>query len=152
MELSEDKVKRVQEVLGSYWAINRITAKHAEQNALSLGLSLQQMAIINILYTRPDSTIDDLKKKLFTSTEVITANVNGLVHGRLVEKLNTAFVENADAWRLQLTDKGREMSERSTQNAFAYKAMMKALEELDDKEIDKLIEINHKIEKLLKTD
>lgn len=64
MELSEDRVNRVRDVLGSYWAINRITAKHAEQNALSLGLSLQQMAILNILYGRPGSTVDDLKKEI----------------------------------------------------------------------------------------
>ncbi|EUJ48066.1 MarR family transcriptional regulator [Paenilisteria rocourtiae] len=152
MELSEDRVNRVRDVLGSYWAINRITAKHAEQNALSLGLSLQQMAILNILYGRPGSTVDDLKKKLFTSTEVISANVDGLVHARLVEKMNTEFVENADAWRLQLTEKGKEMSERSTQNAFAYKAMLKALDEIDDEDIDTLIRINRKIEGLLKAD
>lgn len=78
--------------------------------------------------------------------------MDGLVHARLVEKMNTEFVENADAWRLQLTEKGKEMSERSTQNAFAYKAMLKALDEIDDEDIDTLIRINRKIEGLLKAD
>lgn len=41
--------ENISELLKTYWSIQRISAGYADQNAASLGLTIQQLAMINVI-------------------------------------------------------------------------------------------------------
>jgi hypothetical protein len=56
LNFHDPKVKQVQEVYKSLWAINKTTAKLTKKNAESFRLTLQQLSILNTLFSFPDLT------------------------------------------------------------------------------------------------
>ncbi|EPA5250374.1 MarR family winged helix-turn-helix transcriptional regulator, partial [Listeria monocytogenes] len=113
-------------------------------------LTIQQLAMINVIYSTPGISVADLTKRLIITGSSAAANVDGLISLGLVVKLNKTIPNDSMDLTLKLSKKGEDLSKRSTANAFMYKAMMKVFENLTENEIEELIRLNKKVETLLK--
>ncbi|TGE32169.1 MarR family winged helix-turn-helix transcriptional regulator [Desulfosporosinus sp. Sb-LF] len=137
MDYNNDKVKRAAEVVQSFVTISKTLTKFALQNAVSLGLTLQQMGILNTIYSSPEITLKDITEKLQLSKSTVSVNVDGLVNSGLVER-KTSEVDRREI-QLTLTTTGKELSRRSVQNPLSYQAMISALEKLSEEDIQILL-------------
>lgn len=140
MDYNDTKVKQAGEVVQSFMAISRTLAKFSKQNAASLGLTLQQMGILNTIYSSPEITLKEITEKLQLSKSTVSINVDDLVNIGLVER--TTSKEDRREIHLILTLQGRELSKKSCENALSYKAMIKALEKMSEEDIRFLLRIH----------
>lgn len=150
MTIINKDTENISELLKTYWSIQRISAGYADQNAASLGLTIQQLAIINVVYSAPGISVAELTKRLIITGSSAAANIDGLINLGLVVKLNKTIPSDSMDLTLKLSKKGEDLSKRSTANAFMYKAMMKVFENLNESEVKELLRLNKKVETLLK--
>ncbi|TDK54195.1 MarR family transcriptional regulator [Bacillus salipaludis] len=143
LNFKDPKVKQVQEVYQSLWAINKTTAKFTKTNAESFGLTLQQLSILNTLFAFPESTQQELVERLISSKSTISVGVDKLVNMGLVERKFSD--EDRREVKLKLTIKGEEVSKNSSKNSISYKAMLSALENMDDEDIQSLLRIQKEL-------
>jgi DNA-binding MarR family transcriptional regulator len=76
MDYNDEKVKKAIEILQSFWAINKITTKFTRQNAESLGLTLQQLSILNTLYSFPGLTLKSIAERLHIPKSTVSVSVD----------------------------------------------------------------------------
>lgn len=143
LNFKDPKVKQVQEVYQSLWAINKTTAKFTKKNAESFGLTLQQLSILNTLFAFPQLTQQELAERLISSKSTISVGVDKLVKMGLVERKFS--VEDRREVKLKLTIKGEEVSKKSSENSISYKAMLSALENMPDEDIKSLLRIQKEL-------
>jgi len=74
MDYNDPKVRQAGEVVQSFMAISRVLTKFTSQNAESLGLTLQQLGILNTISASPEIT---LKDSLSVATEYRSCNLSG---------------------------------------------------------------------------
>lgn len=143
MDYSDKKVKKAIEVLQSFWAINKTTTKFTRQNAEKLGLTLQQLSILNTLFSFPGLTLKEITEKLLSSKSTVSVSVDGLVNLGLVERKTSE--EDRREINLKLTSKGEGLSRKSSENAFSYRAMVIALEKMNEKDVDSLVRLHKEL-------
>ncbi len=102
--------ENISELLKTYWSIQRISAGYADQNAASLGLTIQQLAMINVIYSTPGISVADLTKRLIITGSSAAANVDGLISLGLVVKLNKTIPNDSMDLTLKLSKKGEDLS------------------------------------------
>ncbi|CAG7647583.1 MarR family winged helix-turn-helix transcriptional regulator [Paenibacillus allorhizosphaerae] len=144
MDYQDPIVKQSAAVLQSLWAINKITTRLSQQNASGLGLSLQQMAVLNTLFSSPGITLKEVTEKLDSAKSTISVSVDGLVRLGLVERLPSAG--DRREVQLRLTAEGIELSKKSSQNAYSYRAMVSALSSMSKEDIDTLLRIHQELQ------
>lgn len=143
MDNNNLKVKQAGEVVQSFMSISRTLTKFTSQNADSLGLTLQQMGILNIISAFPEITLKDITDKLSLPKSTVSVNVDSLVNLGLVDrKINE---ENRREIHLTSTSEGKELSKKSSQNALSYRAMALALEKVNQEDIQVLIRIHKEL-------
>jgi MarR family transcriptional regulator, organic hydroperoxide resistance regulator len=147
LNFNDPKVKLVQEVYQSLWAINKTTAKFTKKNAESFGLTLQQLSILNTLFAFPESTQQELVERLISSKSTISVGVDKLVNMGLVERKFSD--EDRREVKLKLTIKGEDVSKNSSKNSISYKAMLSALENMAAEDIQSLLRIQKELLKNL---
>ncbi|MCM2534040.1 MarR family transcriptional regulator [Neobacillus pocheonensis] len=143
MDYHDEKVKRAIEVLQSYWGINKTTAKFTQQNAERLGLTLQQLSIVNLLKFTPGITLKEITQRLLSAKSTVSVSVEGLVQLGFVERQTST--EDRREINLRLTSEGEKVSKSSTQNPYSYQAMVSALEQMEETEIKQLVDLNKKL-------
>lgn len=143
MDYNNDDIKRAAEVVQSFVIISKTLTKFTKQNAINLGLTLQQMGVLNTIYSSPGITLKEITEKLQFSKSTASINVEDLVKLGLVER--KTFEEDRREIHLKLTSTGQELSKKSCQNALSYKAMMLALEKLSDEEIQFVLRIHNEL-------
>lgn len=99
--------ENISELLKTYWSIQRISAGYADQNAASLGLTIQQLAMINVIYSTPGISVADLTKRLIITGSSAAANVDGLISLGLVVKLNKTIPNDSMDLTLKLSKRRR---------------------------------------------
>jgi MarR family transcriptional regulator, organic hydroperoxide resistance regulator len=141
MELNfkDPKVQKVQEVYKSLWSINKTTANLTKKNAESFGLTLQQLSILNTLFSFPELTQQELVERLISSKSTISVGIDKLVKRGLVERKSSE--EDRREVKLKLTKKGEDVSKESSKNSISYKAMLLALEKMPEEDIQSLLRI-----------
>lgn len=137
------KVKQAGEVVQSFMSISRTLTRFTSQNADSLGLTLQQMGILNIVRTFPEITLKEITDKLNMPKSTVSVNVDSLVNLELIDRKITE--ENRKEIHLTSTSKGKELSQKSSQNALSYRAMALALEKLSQEDVQVLIRIHKEL-------
>lgn len=128
------------EVVQSFVAINKEIIKFTNQNASSLGLTVQQMGILNTIYVIPNITLKSISERLSVPKSTVSVNVDELVNLGLVERETSS--EDRREKKLKVTTKGQETSKKSIENSTSYKAMSLALEQLQETEIQTLLRIH----------
>lgn len=137
------KVKQAGEVVQSFMSISRTLTRFTSQNADSLGLTLQQMGILNIVSAFPEITLKEITEKLNIPKSTVSVNVDSLVNLELIDRKITE--ENRKEIHLTSTPKGKELSQKSSQNALSYRAMALALEKLSQEDVQVLIRIHKEL-------
>ena len=143
MDYNDENIKQAAAVVQSFVAISRTLTKFTQRNALSLGLTLPQMGILNTIYSSPEITLKEITEKLQLSKSTASVNVDDLVNLGHVER-KTSEVDRREI-HLKLSTSGQELSKRSTQNPLSYKAMMMALEKLSEEDIHILLRIHKEL-------
>ncbi|MDR3594844.1 MarR family transcriptional regulator [Clostridium sp.] len=147
MDYNDFKVKQAAEVVQSFMMISRTLAKYTQQNAESLGLTLQQLGVLNVIYSSPLITLKEITEKLFSPKSTISVSVEELVNLGLVERKSSE--KDRRQINLILTDKGKEISKKSIQKPSSYIAMVSALEKIPTEDIDTLFRIHKELSKFL---
>ena len=109
------------EVVQSFVAINKEIIKFTNRNASSLGLTVQQMGILNTIYGIPNITLKSIAERLSIPKSTVSVNVNELVNLGLLERIPSS--EDRREIKLKVTMKGQEISQKSIENSTSYKAM-----------------------------
>jgi len=137
MDYNNIKVKQAAEVVQSFMTISKTLTKFTSQNATSLGLTLQQMGILNIINSCPEITLKEIVNKLELPKSTVSVNIDGLVKLGLVDRKTTG--EDRREVHLISTAKGQELSRKSSQNALSYRAMILALEKIPQEGVQVLL-------------
>lgn len=140
MDSRNYNVKQAGEVVQSFMAISSALVRFSSQNADSLGLTLQQMGILNIVSTFPEITLKEITDKLNLPKSTVSVNVNNLVNLELVER--KIIEKDRRETHFTSTSKGKELSLKSSQNALSYRAMALALEQITEDDAQSLIRIH----------
>jgi MarR family transcriptional regulator, organic hydroperoxide resistance regulator len=147
MNYNDVKVKQASDVVQSFMMISKTLAKLTQQNAESLGLTLQQLGIINTIYSSPLITLKELTEKLFMPKSSTSVSIEELVKLKLV--IRKASEKDRREVNLILTDEGKELSKKSIQNPLSYKAMIAVLEKISEEDIHTLLRIHKDISDFL---
>ena len=143
MDYNDSKVKLAGEVVQSFLTISRVLTKFTSQNADSLGLTLQQMGILNLINAFPEITLNEITYKLNLPKSTVSVNVDNLVILELIERKTNK--EDRREIHLTSTLKGKELSKKSSQNALSYRAMILALEKLPKENVLVLIQTHKEL-------
>ncbi|WP_088226968.1 MarR family winged helix-turn-helix transcriptional regulator [Desulfosporosinus sp. FKB] len=143
MDNSSSKVKLAAEVVQSFMVISKKLVSFTQQNASSLGLTIQQMGIINTIYTTPSATLKAVTEKLQMSKSTVSVNVEELVKAELITR-KTSENDRREI-NLTLTPEGLNLAQKSCQNASSYKAMQSALENISAEKIQGLLETHQEL-------
>lgn len=124
----------------SFVAINKEIIKFTNQNTSSLGLTVQQMGILNAIYIVPNITLKSISERLSVSKSTVNINVDEVVNLRLIKR--TLSSENRREINFKITTKGQKTTRKSIENSTSYKAMSLTLEQLQETEIQTLLRIH----------
>lgn len=147
MDYNDFKVKQAAEVVQSFMMISKTLVKYTQQNADNLGLTLQQMGVLNTIYSSPLITLKEITEKLLIPKSTASVSVEELVNLGLAERKSSE--EDRRVINLILTDKGKEMSKKSIQTPISYIAMISALEKISTDDIDTLLRIHKELSMFL---
>ncbi|MFC9446714.1 MarR family winged helix-turn-helix transcriptional regulator [Bacillus cereus] len=140
MSLKDHNFKLAGEVVQSFVSINKEIIKFTHQNASSLGLTVQQMGILNTIYAIPNITLKEISERLSVPKSTVSVNVDDLVNLELIERKQSA--EDRREIKLKVTPKGQEASKKSIENSISYKAMSLALQQLQEDDVQTLLRIH----------
>lgn len=143
MDYQNHNVKQAGEVVQSFMAISGALARFASQNADSLGLTLSQMGIMNIISAYPEITLKEITEKLNLPKSTVSINVDNLVNLELIERRINE--KDRRETHYTSTSKGKELSKRSSQSALSYRAMTLALEKISEEDAQALIRIHKEL-------
>ncbi|MFB9761329.1 MarR family winged helix-turn-helix transcriptional regulator [Ectobacillus funiculus] len=143
MELNPQDLKQAGEVVQSFVSMNQAIIKFTQQNASSIGLTVQQMAILNLIRAKPEITLKAIAERLSLPKSTVSVNIDGLVNLELIERKQSQ--EDRREVNVKVTIKGKELSQKAIENSFSYKAMAVALEELSKEDIQTLLSIHNKL-------
>ncbi|HDX9672528.1 TPA: MarR family transcriptional regulator [Bacillus cereus] len=140
MNLKNDSFKQAGEVLQSFVTINKEIIKFTHQNASSLGLTVQQMGILNTIYAIPNITLKEISERLSIPKSTVSVNVDDLVNLEFIERKQSD--EDRREIKLKVIPKGQEASKKSIENSTSYKAMSLALQQLQEDDVQTLLRIH----------
>lgn len=145
MDYNDAKLKKAIEVLQSFYSVIKKTSDFTKKNAHELGMTIQQLSILNALATNSDLTLKNLTEvmSMSLSKSSVSLIVDKLVEQNIVERKSSTIDRRKII--LNLTEKGDYLYQQSQNNAYAYKAMLLALDGLNSKDIDSLLEIHDHI-------
>ncbi|PEZ62463.1 MarR family transcriptional regulator [Bacillus anthracis] len=137
MSLKNQSFKQAGEVVQSFVTINKEILKFTHQNASSLGLTVQQMGILNTIYALPNVTLKEISERLSVPKSTVSVNVDELVNLQLIERKQSD--EDRREIKLKVTNQGQEASKKSIENSTSYKAMELALQQLQEDDVQTLL-------------
>ncbi|OWT48621.1 MarR family winged helix-turn-helix transcriptional regulator [Bacillus sp. K2I17] len=140
MNLKNHSFKQAGEVVQSFVTINKEIIKFTHQNASSLGLTVQQMGILNTIYAIPNITLKEISERLSVPKSTVSVNVDELVNLEFIERKQSD--EDRREIKLKVTPKGQEASKESIENSTSYKAMSLALQQLQEDDVQTLLRIH----------
>ncbi|EJS58451.1 MULTISPECIES: MarR family winged helix-turn-helix transcriptional regulator [Bacillus] len=140
MSLKNQSFKQAGEVVQSFVTINKEIIKFTHQNASSLGLTVQQMGILNTIYALPNVTLKEISERLSVPKSTVSVNVDELVNLQFIERKQSD--EDRREIKLKVTNQGQEASKKSIENSTSYKAMELALQQLQEDDVQTLLRIH----------
>jgi DNA-binding MarR family transcriptional regulator len=148
MDYNDINMKHAGDMVQSFIAITKSLTRLTQQNASSLGLTMSQMGILNLVYTTPGITIKELTERLGIPKSTASVTTEELVNAELLER--RISTDDRREINLYITQRGSQLSQKSCENAPSYKAMNKALEELEPSDITLMLNLHNEILKVIK--
>ncbi|MDN9008995.1 MarR family winged helix-turn-helix transcriptional regulator [Brevibacillus laterosporus] len=126
--------------LQSFWAINRITSKLTQLDAAHAGLTLQQLAILNVIRFHPElKTLKQLTDRLLTAKSTLSISIDGLVTlGYLTREPSQ---EDEREIILSLTPEGHKLSQTINNHSSSHHVMETALQSMDPEDVETLLRL-----------
>jgi len=143
MKFDNKDLKKAGEVVQSFLGINKVLIQFTQKNAASFGLTIQQMSILNLIYIRPGMTFKSITEQLSIPKSTVSMNVDRMEELELVERKQS--IEDRRELNLTITLKGKEIAQKSIENASSYRAMAAVLEGLTEDEIQLLLRMNNNL-------
>ncbi|MBP0726675.1 MarR family transcriptional regulator [Bacillus sp. RG28] len=143
MNYENQDLKQAGEVVQSFLAINKALIQFTQQNAAGFGLTMQQMSILNLIYSKPGMTFKSITEKLMMPKSTVSMSIDGLVELGLIERKQST--EDRREVNLTITLKGKEIAQKSIENASSYRAIAAVLENFSVDEIELLKRIHHNL-------
>lgn len=143
MNYSDENVKRAGKVVQSFIEISKAITRYTKLNADSLGLTLSQMGILNMVSYNPGITLKEVAEKLSLPKSTVSINADDLVKSELLER--KASENDRREVKLIVTEKGMGFVKKSCDNALSYRAMISALEDLAEEDVRTLLGMHEKI-------
>ncbi|PFJ17615.1 MarR family transcriptional regulator [Bacillus cereus] len=140
MSLKNQSFIQAGEVVQSFVTINKEIIKFTHQNASRLGLTVQQMGILNTIYAIPNITLKEISERLSVPKSTVSVNVDELVNLEFIERKQSD--EDRREIKLKITPKGQEASKKSIENSTSYNAMALALQQLQEEDVQTLLRIH----------
>ncbi|PIE94749.1 MarR family transcriptional regulator [Bacillus fungorum] len=140
MSLKNQSFKQAGEVVQSFVTINKEIIKFTHQNASSLGLTVQQMGILNTIYALPNVTLKEISERLSVPKSTVSVNVDELVNLQFIERKQSD--EDRREIKLKVTNQGQKASKKSIENSTSYKAMELAIQQLQEDDVQTLLRIH----------
>lgn len=135
--------KQAIEVYNSFFSVTRQLKKLAHQSAVSLGLTVHQLQILNSIRTNPGQTQKEITESLVFAKSRVSIHIDSLVEQELVIR-KISELDRRET-KLYVTKAGEELCLRYNQEAFSYKALGAALEEFSQEEIDSLLKMHKQL-------
>lgn len=143
MDYNNLKVKKSAEVVQSFISIAKTLGEFTRKNAESLGLTIQQMGVLNRIYSAKEITLKEIVEQLSIPKSTASMIVDELVNLGLVER--KAYENDRRKIKLVSTQKGQELAKKSIDNPASYIAMINALEQISEEEIEAMLDVHRKI-------
>ncbi|PFJ10179.1 MarR family winged helix-turn-helix transcriptional regulator [Bacillus thuringiensis] len=140
MSLKNQSFKQAGEVVQSFVTINKEIIKFTHQNASSLGLTVQQMGILNTIYALPNVTLKEISERFSVPKSTVSVNVDELVNLQFIKRKQSD--EDRREIKLKVTKQGQKASKKSIENSTSYKAMELALQQLQEDDVQTLLRIH----------
>ncbi|WP_462410603.1 MarR family winged helix-turn-helix transcriptional regulator [Neobacillus sp. Marseille-QA0830] len=98
---------------------------------------------VPVAYASPELTQQEIAERLISSKSTISVGVDKLVKMGLVER--EISDEDRREVKLKLSNKGEEVSKASSRNSISYKAMLTALDNIPEEDIQSLLRIQKEL-------
>ncbi|WP_158602240.1 MarR family winged helix-turn-helix transcriptional regulator [Cohnella endophytica] len=139
----EDKQRQAIEVYDSFFSVTRQLKKLAYQSAVSLGLTVHQIGILNSVRTNPGQTQKEVTERMIFAKSRVSIHIDSLVEKGLV--LRQVSELDRRETRLTITPAGEELCARYNGEALPYKALESALPQFSREEIESLILMHQRL-------
>lgn len=140
-----DQEEKVQSVIHSFRDVSRFFYKQMWQHANELGVTIVQLQILKILAENPNISLQELTKRMSSGKSTVSSTVDRLVKADYVKRDRSE--EDRRAIVLSLTKLG-ETKKKEGQTLFIKR--LSRLNEIDEAEIEKLIELHELIKEKIK--
>lgn len=147
MNYNDVKTKKAMEVVQSFMMITKTLSKFTQKNSERFNLTLHQLGILNTINSCTKVTLKEITEKLMIPKSTASINVDELVKKELVNR--SLSEKDRREIQLSLTNKGKEISQKSIETPLAYMAMMEALEKIPKEYIENMIKSHEEILKNL---
>lgn len=143
MDYKDLDIKEAGEIVQSFMMISKDLTSYTKLNAESLGLTIQQMGVLNTIYVSPFITLKEITEKISMPKSTASITVDELVNLELIER--EISKEDRRKVNLVVTEKGKELSKKSIENPASYIAMKKALENISKEDREALVRIHKEL-------
>ncbi|KEK24750.1 MarR family winged helix-turn-helix transcriptional regulator [Bacillus gaemokensis] len=141
--MPNNNLQTATKVMQSFLAIQKTTATFTQQNAVSLGLTVSQIGILNTIYAKPDLTLKAVTKLLSLPKSTVSVSIEGLLQLGFIEREQSQ--EDRREIKLNITSKGKEVVQKSIKNSSSYRAMATALEKMPEEDTQTLLRIHSQL-------
>ncbi|PEQ71170.1 MarR family transcriptional regulator [Bacillus thuringiensis] len=108
-------MKEVHDKIGAEGVQSFVAINITNQNASSLGLTVQQMGILNTIYRIPNIILKSISERLSVPKSTVSVNVDELVNLGLIERNPSS--EDRREIKLKVTMKRQKISQKSIENS-----------------------------------
>lgn len=144
-KLQVNQEEKVQDVIYSFRDVNRFFYKQMWQHANELGVTIVQLQILKILSDKPNISLQELTKKMRTGKSTVSSIVDRLVKADYVKREQSE--EDRRAIVLSLTKLGET---KKVEGHGLFIKRLSRLNEIDEADIEKLIELHELIKDKIK--
>ncbi|WP_407272595.1 MarR family winged helix-turn-helix transcriptional regulator [Radiobacillus sp. PE A8.2] len=127
-------------IVQSFREVNQVYYKQLWKNANSLGVTTLQLQILRILDLQPNISLVDLANQLNTGKSTVSETVERLVKANYVERKRSE--QDRRVVVMTLTQLGQE---KKAEAYIQYVERLSGLQEINEEDIEKLIELHKKI-------
>ncbi|WP_050184110.1 MarR family winged helix-turn-helix transcriptional regulator [Domibacillus robiginosus] len=128
------------EILASFWRINKAINKLIKQDADRLGITVVQLKAIYIINLNPNISLGELAEKMMLTNSTVSGVIERLVHSGLAERIVPP--EDRRSVFIDLTDKGRTMVEQIVSSESRLVKKLNEILEMPEEEISYLLRLH----------
>lgn len=139
----EDHNKQSIEVYQSFFSVTRHLSRLAQQSAADLGLTVNQIIILDSVRTKPGLTQKEVTERLVFAKSRVSLYIDSLVEKGLV--IRKVSEQDRRETELNLTPEGEEICRQYNREAGSYKALQEALAHLSPEEIESLRQLHSRL-------